>query len=194
MFSKKLALTLCSSLFLYFGYSDSANASLITDPDGLNVSLYTDGFPLENEFGPISVTMGYDPVADGNTLPASMNDGSVMEVNFFANSISFIQTVTTGLSIPITSLGWTMTIDDIDWPDGEEIVSVNILSSTYLTDFSVGFTADSLTIRYDGGDLIDTGDVWQGAISFETALIPAPPVVGLLLIGSFGIYLRRKAY
>jgi len=180
---------------LFFSYSYSASGSLLTDPDGLNVSLFTDGF-IENEFGPISVTMGYDPLSDGNTLPAAMNDGSIMQVSFFANSISFIQTVSAAIPMPLTSLGWTMTIDDIDWPDAEGIVSADIISSTYLTDFSIDFTANSLTIRYDGGDLIDTGDVWEGAITFDTAqvAVPVPAVLSLLLLGCLGVCLRRKGH
>ncbi len=195
MFRKKVALSLCSSLFLFFSYSYSASGSLLTDPDGLNVSLYSDGFLSDNEFGPISVTMGYEPLADGNILPAGMNDGSEMEVSFFASSISFIQEVTTGLLDPITTLGWTMTIDNIDWPVGVEIVSVDIISSTYLTNFSVDFTANSLIVRYDGGDIIDTGDIWQGAVAFTTEQteVPVPPLLGLILFGCLGLYFRHNA-
>jgi len=196
MFGKKIALFLYSSLFLSFSFPFSAYSSLLTDPDGLNVSLYNDGFAV-NSFGPDGFTMGYDPGGFfGNTIPGNMQDETLMEVSFFESSISFIQTVTTGLPMPITSLGWTMTIDDIDWPDAQEIVSASIISSTYLTDFSVSFSANSLTIRYDGGDLIDTGDIWQGAITFDTALVevPEPPVLSLLLLGCLGFYIKRKVH
>jgi hypothetical protein len=199
MFSKKLVLSLCSSLFIFFSYSYSAIGSLLIDPDGLNVSLYTDGFPGDNEFGPISVTMGYDPLADGNVLPAGMNDDSEMEVSFFANSISFTQEVTTSLSMPLLTLGWTMIIDDIDWPDAEEIVSANISFSTYPIALSVDFTANSLTIRYDGGGLLTPGelgtrDLWEGTATFDTAAVrvPAPPVLSLLLLGCLGFYFKPR--
>lgn len=193
MFRKKVVLSLCSSLFLFFSYTYSASGNLLTDPDGLNVSLYSDGFLSDNEFGPISVTMGYEPAFDGNILPAGMNDGSEMEVSFFANSISFVQEVTTGLSDPIITLGWTMTIDDIDWPVGHEIVTVGIISSTYLTNFSVDFTANTLIVRYDGGDAIDTGDVWQGAITYATEQtdVSVPPILSLILLGCLGVCFRR---
>ncbi|MBU3005675.1 hypothetical protein [Paraglaciecola arctica] len=193
MFRKKVVLSLYSSLFLFFSYTHSASGNLLTDPDGLNVSLYSDGFLSDNEFGPISVTMGYEPVSDGNILPAGMNDGSEMEVSFFANSISFVQEVTTGLPDPIITLGWTMTIDDIDWPAGHEIVSVGIISSTYLTNFSVDFTANTLIVRYDGGDAIDTGDLWQGAITFATEQtdVAVPPILSLILLGCLGVCSRR---
>ena len=86
MFSKTLTLFLCSSLFLFFSYSFSVYGSLLTDPDGLNVSLFDDGSLVDNRFGPDSFTLGYDPGPSGffgDTLPSPMGDGSEMNTRFF---------------------------------------------------------------------------------------------------------------
>lgn len=199
MFSKNLALSLCSSLFLFLSYSFSASGSLLTDPDGLNVSLFDDGSLMDNRFGPDSFTMGYDPGPGGffgDTLPSPIGDGSEMNTRFFANSITFSQFATSTVT-PFT-LGWTMTIDDIDWPEAHEIVSADIVSSTYLTDFSLDFTANSLTVRYDGGDLgslLETGTIWEGTITFDTAKVevPVPALLSLLLLGCLGACLSKRS-
>jgi hypothetical protein len=200
MFSKKLALSLCSSLFLFFSYSYSASGSLLTDPDGLNITLFNDGF-ASNAFGPDGFTIGYN-TSDMNPIPGNMPDQTLMSVAFFDNSISFEQFVSIQLSV--LTAGWTMTIDDIDWPDGEEIVSADISFSNYPIALSVGFTASSLTIRYDGGETLDpqfpssggTGPLWEGTVTFDTAPVevPVPAVLSLLLLGCLGVCLRRKVH
>lgn len=190
MFSRKLALSLCSSIFLFFSYSYSASGSLLTDPDGLNISLYNDG-SASNAFGPDSYTIGYDPALDMNPTPGVLADGSEMLVSFFANSISFSQKLVSSGSI--TTSGWTMLIDDIDWPDAGQIVSANISSSSYQIALSVDYTANSVTIRYDGDELLTQNvDFWEATVTFETAMVPVPPMLGLLFLGFLGLCFTRN--
>ncbi len=120
-----------------------------------------------------------------------MPDGSEMEVSFFESSISFEQLTFFDLA---STLGWTMTIDDIDWPNAEEIVSADISFSNYPIALSVSFTANSLTIRYDGGEPLNVSDLWEGTVTFDTVQVPVPPVLSLLLLGCLGLYFRCKTH
>lgn len=188
MFSKKKALFLYSSWCLFFSLSLPVHSSLLTDPDGLDISLFNDG-SATNAFGPDAFTMGYKPGEFGNVIPGPLPDESEMEVSFFDSSISFTQITFFNLA---TTLGWTMTIDDIDWPDGSEIVSANVLFSNYPIDLSTGFTANSLTIRYDGGEAISVDDAWQGTVSFDVAQVPVPPLLSLFMLGLMGLCFKRQ--
>lgn len=165
---------------LFLSYSHFAKGNLLTDPDGLNVSLISDG-SLGNQFGPDSFTQGYEPGGVfGNILPAPMTDGSEMEVSFFESSIMFEQkTVSSDLG---TTLGWNMIIADIDWPSATEIVAAFIIFDSYPIDLSVNFTADSLTIRYNGGQPIAIGDLWQATVVFESQQVSTPSALLVLLL------------
>lgn len=179
------------SLMLFLSYSHLAKGNLLTDPDGLNVSLISDG-SSDNQFGPDSFTQGYEPDgAFGNILPAPMADGSEMVVSFFASSIMFEQeTISSDLA---TTLGWTMVIADIDWPSATEIVAAFIIFDNYPIDLSVSFTADSFTIRYDGGQPIAIGDLWQATVVFESQQVPTPSSLGVLLLSVVLVFRRLRS-
>jgi hypothetical protein len=181
-----------SSLLLLFGFSHMAKGNLLMDPDGLNVSLISDG-SLSNQFGPDSFTQGYDPGGlFGNTLPAPMIDGSEMLVSFFESSIMFEQgTVASDLG---TTLGWDMEIADIDWPSSTEIVAAYVMFDTYPIDLSVSFTADSLTIRYNGGESIAIGDLWEATVVFESQQVSAPSSLVMLLISLVLVFKRFRSH
>ncbi|WP_166425430.1 hypothetical protein [Paraglaciecola sp. 20A4] len=190
------------------GSAKDANASLLTDADGLNVGLFAEG-STNNLFGPIgtgvdanNLATGYIPnVTFGPTLPAGIPDNTQMEVSFFDEFVTIRQFLTSSGNDPsglfsITD-GWNMIIEDIEWPDGSEIIGATISDNTFLSAFTVDFTATSVSLLYAGNEQIFTDDELVTTLNLEVArpsVNASAPAVGLLIIlsGFACAFLRRE--
>lgn len=185
-----------------------ANASLLTDADGLNVGLFEDD-RVENLFGPVgtgfnadNLATGYIPnVTFGPTLPSSISDGSQIQTTFFGDSIFIRQFLTSTGNGPggLTAItnGWNMIIEDIEWPDGSEVIAANISDSTFLADFTVSTTSTSVSLRYAGEDTIAIDDEIFATLNLVVEApnmnVPAPAAGLLVLVGALGIIRARHA-
>lgn len=205
--SHKLTLIFITSIIFFASSLKDVSATLLTDADGLDVGLFEDG-STENKFGPVgsgfdanNLATGYIPgVTFGPVLPAGISDSTQIETSFFDSSIDIRQFLTSSGNDPsglfsITN-GWNMIIEDIEWPDGSEVIGASISDSTFLSAFSIDFTASSVSLLYAGGDTIEIDGELFATLNIDVA----PPAVDasapsawlLLLIGGFAAMHKRK--
>ena len=188
--NKKILAIAITILCISCGFS--ANASLLTDLNGINVSLLEDG-AADNKLGPDFITIGYMPDPAFNTLQAPMEDESLIDVSFFDDYVEIVQFLTGSPSI--ISSGWTFSVADIQWPGDALISGLDITGSSFESMLLGDVTADSFSIRYMGGDNLTMDDSWRVRINIitETVTTPvhAPSVLFLMLIGLVALRLRK---
>ena len=206
--SHRLMLTLITSVIFFADSVKDVSATLLTDADGLNVGLFEDGL-TNNEFGSVgsgfdanNLATGYIPgVTFGPVLPAGISDSTQLEASFFDSSIVIRQFLNSSGNGPgglfsITN-GWNMIIEDIEWPDGSEVIGASISDSTFLSDFSIDFTASSVSLLYAGNDTIE----FESSLFATLNIDVAPPTVDasapsawlLLLLGGYVAIRMRNA-
>jgi hypothetical protein len=181
------------SLFASLVFIQSANASLLTDPDGFSIEL-TSGVSDTNLFGPPSFTDNYDPNGiSGNTIPAVMPGGTNMNVSFFSDYFEIRQFATS--TFDATAPNWLMLFENIDSPN--QIVGVSVDSSnTYVDALTASFSSDSISVMFAGGstNTISTGgEGWFARVNveFEQILVTSPTTYLLILVGSLTLIYRK---
>lgn len=160
--------------------AQTANASLIANPEGFSVALTRiDGTP---EF------VNYTPVPPpANGLPFPLTDETEMEVFFFDNYFEISQFVTVDRTIP-TALDWQLLLKDIVFP--EQIIGVTIdeMTNTFVNTLNADFTDDGITITFEGGSaeslIPNRGNRWFARVDVEFGVIEvsAPTSIFLLLL------------
>ena len=203
-----LMLLVISCSFI-IGNAKEANASLLTDADGLNVGMFVEG-STNNLFGLVgtgvdanNLATGYIPnVTFGPTLPAVIPDNTQMAVTFFDELITIRQFLNSSGNDPSSFFsitdGWNMIIEDIEWPDGSEIIGATISDSTFLSAFTVDFTATSVSLLYAGNEQILIDDELVATLNLEVArptVNASTPAMGLIIVlsGFICAFLRKKS-
>jgi hypothetical protein len=201
-------LILITSVIFFASNVKDVSATLLTDEDGLNVGLFEDGIS-DNKFGSVgtgvdanNLATGYIPnVTFGPVLSTGISDGTQLEASFFDSSIVIRQYLNSsgngeGGLFSITN-GWNMIIEDIEWPDGSEVIGASISDSTFLSDFLIDFTASSVSLLYIGAETIEMDAALFATLNIDVS----PPAVDasapsawlLLLLGGCAVIRMRNA-
>lgn len=187
--SKRIFWSVILTASLLFA-SAPAQATLIGDT--IFGELNFGGFGLTNFFDPANgfVPGGAGPqplapVVDPGIEYMYLNGFSGINVDFFAQNMSFIQFPAAG-GCCLNS--WEMRFSDLDFTEGP-IVGVTVVSD--FPGLTHSFTADSLTLSFPGGPPIEEQG-FAGRVVFELQQVPEPGVAGLLGLGLAAVGLMRK--